>query len=358
MICCINCFKDVEVRNIIQSLSNIGNCDICHANQVYIYNTEKDDNLTPLFNGLLEVYAPLSNLSEHFPREKTRLLKDELYRNWSIFNIDEENIYRLIREICFEKYEETPELFDGPIAIPAIVDDTYLKEKQLFGLNDWDKFAKSIKEENRFHTDVFNTNILKNYIRSCIVHLKKGELYFRARRSSNENGFELCEMGAPPKEKAGDGRANPKGISYLYLANDIGTAIYEIRAGVLDYISVGTFKLEKNIKLIDLTSLSEISPFYIEGQTQYAINKEHLRKIGDEIARPINIQDDPLDYLPTQYIVDFIKSLPEKYDGIKYHSTRKEGGYNLAIFDDNLFKCIDVAVYKVTSLSYRGTFEN
>jgi len=45
-------------------------------------------------------------------------------------------------------------------------------------------------------------------------------------------------MGAPPNEKVSDGRGNPKGISYLYTANSIETAIYEVRPYLEDKITV------------------------------------------------------------------------------------------------------------------------
>jgi len=59
-------------------------------------------------------------------------------------------------------------------------------------------------------------------------------------------------MGNPPNELAKSGRANPNGISYLYIANDV-TTLYEARASLFDYVSVGTFKLEEDIRVVDLS---------------------------------------------------------------------------------------------------------
>jgi len=41
--------------------------------------------------------------------------------------------------------------------------------------------------------------------------------------------FPADEMGAPPANKTTEGRVNPRGISYLYLATNPKTAVAEIR---------------------------------------------------------------------------------------------------------------------------------
>ena len=93
-----------------------------------------------------------------------------------------------------------------------------------------------------------------------------------------------------------------------------------------------------------MTQIDKISPF-LAGMdfTQYAFNIEHFRKIKNEIAKPLRRYDSPLDYLPTQYISDLIKSQGIK--GIAYQSTMIEGGLNYAIFDESLFTCKSIRVY-------------
>lgn len=160
-------------------------------------------------------------------------------------------------------------------------------------------------------------------------------------------------MGAPPNDKAKGGRVNPEGISILYLADEAETTLYEIRAGVYDYVTVGRFKLLKDIEVINLANIDQISPFigidYGFDLTQYAMNIEHLKMIAQEISKPLR-NDNALDYLPTQYISDYIRS--KGYDGIEYGSTMRKQGFNLAVFDPTLFKCTSTKVYDVKSISY------
>ena len=62
----------------------------------------------------------------------------------------------------------------------------------------------------------------------------KEKKYFRA-RISDKKGFPKKYMGNPPSLLTKSGRANPEGISYLYLANNIETTLFEVRAGLKDF---------------------------------------------------------------------------------------------------------------------------
>lgn len=57
-----------------------------------------------------------------------------------------------------------------------------------------------------------------------------------------------------------------------------------------------------------------------------------------------------LDYVPTQYICDYVKHLG--YDGIRYKSTLVEGGINYAIFDEKKFDCVGVKVVHIGNIHY------
>lgn len=138
-----------------------------------------------------------------------------------------------------------------------------------------------------------------------------------------------------------------------YLADSRDTTLYEIRAGIYDYVTVGKFILKEDIDVINLADIDKVSPFvgiqYGFDFTQYAINIDHLKMIGNEIAKPLR-NDNHLDYLPTQYISDYIRS--RGHDGIEYISTMRKKGVNLAVFDEAKLKCTDVSVYDITSISY------
>jgi hypothetical protein len=56
-----------------------------------------------------------------------------------------------------------------------------------------------------------------------------------------------------------------------------------------------------------------------------------------------------LDYLPSQYLCEYVKSLG--YDAIEYGSSLKEGGINIAVFNDNKLEVKSTEVYEITSVN-------
>lgn len=359
MIFCEHCFRDKEVASIIRSVSTgiVGTCPTCQKRNAYLYDTATQSELTPYFEELLNIYSPASALPETYPKAERRSLIDDLSERWDIFaDIPRSKIYDILTAICHDLYSDIPELFDGTIGIPELYDSDYLKDHALLKNNDWDAFVNEIKTKNRFHSKLINFEILEKYCSFIRKIYKAGEVFYRA-RISERSGFPPEEMSAPPAGKSSEGRANARGITCLYIANDVDTTLHEVRAGVFDYVSVGSFRLKRDITVVDLKAINGISPF-VEGleYLDHAINKQYLARLNAEMSKSLRRSDSTLDYVPTQYIVDFIKSIEhndeQEYDGIEYNSTTNPGGYNLAIFDPDLFECVSVDVYDIEKLQY------
>jgi len=357
---CEKCFCDSEIISIITSKDKQGDCQICKTKNVFVYDTDVSDYLSATFDELISIYTPIKLLPSEFPKSETRLLKDELVNNWNIFNKrSQAEVYTIITNICAEKYAYMPELFDQPIGLKELYDSDYLNQHSLLKTNSWDKFTRALKNENRFHTDFINLQLLEKFCSYIRKPYKKGQKFYRSRISS-DSGFDIGEMGAPPSEKASEGRANALGISCLYLGDSIETTIHEVRAGAFDYVTIGTFELNEDITVVDLKKINRIDPFIIGLDfAEHAINKEHLNKINDEMGKALRKSDGVLDYVPTQYISDFIKSIEKRdgsgakdYSGIEYNSVINKGGYNLAVFNPQLFDCIAINTYKIDNLQY------
>lgn len=359
MIFCKNCFIDQEVQNIIVGLNNVGNCPICGSKNINIYDTDKNTELTESFESLLEIYTPKAELPNNYPKEKLRFLKEELNQNWNIFNekISLDEIYEIVKNICSELYKTNSNLFDGYIGIEEFANVEYIKNNSIIKNNTWEDFVEHIKYKNRFHIDSIEPRIFNDFFNKATIQYKKGDVFYRA-RISDKQGFGPSEMSAPNRENVKNGRANSEGIRCLYLASNLETTIHEVRANIFDYVTIGTFVLQKDIVVVDFRSINNISPFAIEDLTKYAINKPILEKINNEIAKSVSRNDSILNYLPTQYICDYIKSIRDNktgqniYAGIEYSSTTYPKGYNLAIFDPDLFKCENAKVYRINSIDY------
>ncbi len=351
MNCCVKCFKDKEIIDIIKGKEK-GKCDFCNNDNVYICKIEENKNLKDSFESLLDVYTPVAGIEKPYPRE-AELMKNVLSLHWNIFNLDAMQIYDFLIKLFPEKYKEQPELFDAPVWIADSVNKEYMKVYSILGNYQWEDFVGEIKNKNRFHTNIINKNILKTIIEGMKKTYKKGHEFYRARIWDDRHihGFEKKEMGAPPVDKATAGRVNSEGISCLYLADSKQTTYHEIRAGVYDDITIAKYKLKKDVKVVNLATIDKISPFSDIDSSLLAINLPNLKKIGDEISKPLRRQDSSLDYLPTQYISDYIKSIG--FDGIEYKSAMHRDGRNIAFFDEESLKCMNIESYRISELTYK-----
>lgn len=359
----INCFEDVEIRTIISSIGEKGTCDLTGKKDVYIYDTEhvsEDYDLKAYFLEIIDIYTPESLLPSGFPSDNLKLIEEILVSDWSIFSVPKECVKRIIVAICKSEYSEDSKIFTERVGLEKLCDSDFLKRNCLTRESTWEKFTSSIKSINRFHSNHINLKLLKTFFESPVMQkvIAKGDTEFYRARISDENRFKKSEMGPPPMGLITAGRANSQGIRCLYLSNDEITTIHEIRARDFDYISIGKFKAKEDLHIVDLSNLDKISPFSMDdfNAEWFSINMSILKKISREIAKPLRRQDSDLDYLPSQYISDYVKSLG--YDGICYRSTLNKEGVNYAIFDSKKFECIDVNLVHIDSVEYVITTVN
>lgn len=365
MLYCSNCFTDIQIKAIIDGTNadarknvnhKIGNCNFCGATDVYVCDTSNGGPIEEYFNGLLDIYTPSYMLPHNFPKNKIGFIKDILHDRWHIFNLDisENKIYDFIKSICAKKYSSNPMLFNSEVGVRQFCDTNYLEDNSILKNHNWDEFVENIKTVNRFHSSYINIEKLDDFLKYDVnPSYKEGRVFYRARICPNAGGYASDDMGAPPSCKAKDGRVNSKGIPVLYLSDSIETTLNEVRAEKYDYVTIARFRLKKDIKVIDLANIvNRISPFTDIDYTQYAINIEHLEKIAEEISKPVRSNNE-FDYIPTQYISDYIKS--RKYDGIEYTSVMGEGGENIAVFNPKELECIRTEVYKIDSIKYYTT---
>lgn len=363
MIFCSMCFRDPEIKAIIDERGSLGECPVCGSVNFSVYDTEKDSTLIGICDNLLSVYTAEKDLPESFPKSDLRTLVDVIRNEWDIFSdIPNEAILDILKSLSPTMLDYYPAIFENNVGIREKYDKEYLMNHSILRTDKWDDFVESIKHINRFHTELIDKKRLKDYCMNISKEITVGkERFYRGRISHNTNGYTPSEMGAPPKGIATAGRANSAGISRLYLTNDRTTTFHEIRAAEYDYVTIGTFKLLKPLKIVDLKQISQISPFGEDVDcTALAINREHLLRINQEMSKTMRRGDSQLDYLPTQYISDFIMSITDDsgnpvFDGIEYQSVMHSKGSNFAIFYPEKFKCTYSRTYEVKQLRYNTT---
>lgn len=304
-----------------------------------------------MLSSIFEIYVPESKLPYAYPEEGKEYLITRMLEEWDIFSGDEAEVGRLIHEFVSDSFALDTKLLTEKVGIPKLYDEAYLNSNAIMGKYSWDIFKRYIRNENRFHSKYIQLDVLALTLKETEILIPEGMKFYRA-RISDKFGYPPSKMGASPKDIATPGRANSKGQSCLYLCSTRKTTVKEIRARAFDYVTIATFKLNRQIKVLDLSAIGHISPFHTNSdKVAYLINEHCLRQIQDDMAKPMSRLDSDLDYLPTQYISDFAKYLG--YDGVKYLSTFDETSYNIALFDASACDCTYRRNYLIDNLDYK-----
>jgi hypothetical protein len=104
--------------------------------------------------------------------------------------------------------------------------------------------------------------------------------------------------------------------------------------------------------VISLRTSFQVSPWNDFSLKEYVKNRRFLDILENDLAKPLRRQDNELDYLPTQYLCEYIKSLG--YDGVEYGSSLHEEGINLVIFNDEKLDCNDIEVHEISKIEIQS----
>jgi len=130
----------------------------------------------------------------------------------------------------------------------------------------------------------------------------------------------------PDKNHCSEGRANPKGIPYLYLATKKETAMAEVRPWIGANISLAQFKILEDITIINF-SLDEVKRTLIYLKEPKPDKREDIvwADINDAYSKPVDRINNIIEYVPTQIISEFIRK--QGYAGIAYKSLLGNGAW-------------------------------
>lgn len=329
---CTCCFADIEIKSYIESESTEkGVCDYCN---------EYADLLE--VGELLDFFTEFLNI---FQSDNDGLqLVDIIQSDWEIFS-STTILFDILSDITLATNQHN--LLESGVSY---------NEDILECVHHWNVLKNDIRKEWRFVT---NIEKLQDYgwdslfAKSEIIDINK--LLYRARihQEENQDAYPIQQMYTPPAEKTSAGRANPLGIPYLYLSDSPDTTIYETRASYLDDISIGTFKIKdgKQVKIIDLTNeLNNYdSPFISEDITILTKSKLLTKIISKDLAKPLRRYDSEIEYIPTQFICEYVRYVSGA-NGIKFNSSLHSDGINYVIFEPELFECVSVEKRQVISV--------
>jgi hypothetical protein len=292
---------------------------------------------------LAEKFGPLVNIYE--PDVRGRLLVEWLKQDWRMFHagLSSAQCKELLAEVL-DNGEIVRQLFSPS---PKYYSD---------GLERWEKLRTELMHENRYFPAA---QLDKDRLKALFSLLHADEMlpdWYRARLQIGDTLFNLDEMGAPPRRVAGHGRANPAGIPYLYLGSTPETALAEIRPHTGEKACVAKFIIPPGLILLDLRNpRGLVSPFELGDEDQIGLLRsdiDFLERLGEELTRPIMPQGALIDYVPSQYLCEFIKKCG--YAGVIYRSS-VSNGINLALFDPKMATGTDVRPYAIKQVTVEVT---
>jgi len=204
----------------------------------------------------------------------------------------------------------------------------------------WHEFSSRIKHKRRFF-DALAFELLADILgapRSSIatelpvLEIGPGtrvESVFRARRAdSRKEAYTIHEnppkeLGPPPPEKATAGRMNSAGIAVFYGGLSEDTAIAEVRPFVGSLVVVGEFKVQKSLKILDLTKIGILftGSIFADDYESRADRRRFLEGFHALIAKPIQPHEEQLEYIPTQAVAEYVSNVLG-FDGILYGSAQ------------------------------------
>jgi hypothetical protein len=334
MFCCPYCFSDSFLRSqIYASQDKTGNCTFCRNKDVIVI---KPDQLYDWFQPLLALYQidpsgkPLNHL---------------LQNDWSIFGFDTDSTQKkLLKEISSDDN-----------IIKANFTPVLLTEKK--NLQQWEKFREELKHKNRFFpNNAPGRDEIEPFGKHIGIELKKdSQKFYRARINNSNKAFPLSQMKKPPKNVSTNGRANPIGIPYLYVASTIETAISEVRGHKGETLTIAEFQLNKALELVDLRDpKNTVSPFELVDEDELEFlykNMPFLSMLGNELSKPIIPREANLEYLPSQYLCELFKTIG--FHGIIYKSSISDG-HNYVLFSDRGLKPVGLYQYKITDIETKS----
>jgi RES domain-containing protein len=209
---------------------------------------------------------------------------------------------------------------------------------------DYEYFASYIRRESRYVLDARQREFLEAVAetsRKRTTTIPQGQVLWRAAQGYvAEEGVHphdvffldsieplAIERMKPLRDRAYEGRVNPKGVPCLYMAMNAETAMMETRPWAGTVLTVSQLVLLKQVTVVDCTLHAT---FNLDIKTQEQLENNSWYVLNEAFSLPVFQAEDGADYAPTQYIAEAFRAAG--YGGIMYTS-QVGNGKNIALFD-------------------------
>ena len=218
----------------------------------------------------------------------------------------------------------------------------------------WNNFKEEIKYKNRFFFNksieyLFSNIFAPNAVRMFDSYKCKA---YRVRKGNYVDSDDR-EMLEAPSGKPGLGRCNPIGISYLYAAHDISTALREV-IKVSDSEEVHDFTVAE--LELDLGMVFSFAYYRFDYMYESRVDKKSryfFEMMNKEFGKMITM-DNQIDYLPLQYVSEYIKNLG--FDGFVFVSS-VTGSLNYVMFNEHKRRILRKGLLKVQGNNVAARYE-
>ncbi len=369
--CCEKCFNDEYVIELIKSKRVVDNeCKYCGSKGVSV---AKVSDLSDMFNKLFTYFVKSEPQKYYYYDGQPTF--EEVYGTG-------ENLWNLLREQwdVFSDITDENLLYDilnankdvGTVDIISAntMFFTAMDVSDHFNVGDWwNDLADSLKHKNRFFPQISScsqkNDELLDYLETLFLSISttvdENDEFYRARIGEY---VKSTELEAPPEDKIlAGGRANPVGIRVLYSAIDKETAIAEVRPWKSAKVTIASVKPKEPLKLVDLSKVSDRmdkilqSPFSVNNIYEELTVLNVLSNLDKALSKPVSPDTSELDYIPSQYLTEYIKFLG--YDGVIFRSSLGPGENYVFYEQENKFwmpeSKLNVKIldhYEVSGLKY------
>lgn len=181
-----------------------------------------------------------------------------------------------------------------------------LKQSPL--VKELESFAEKLRHESLFFTrSPMIEDCIKKYSENLSGEISKGMKLWRVRKHEGKGPprklYTRKEILNPPVMKAREGRLNPAGISFLYLANTLETAVLETGCRAGDFVTAAQFRAKDKLSYFTLIKTDEIREDMTEDERYF------FDRLDEMIGMPIDNISDPSSYRVTQWFGEFIKNI-------------------------------------------------
>jgi hypothetical protein len=147
-----------------------------------------------------------------------------------------------------------------------------------------------------------------------------------------------------------EGRANPRGVSYLYVATTAETALSEIRPWVGSVNTCSEFETRRDLPLVNcaLHHGDPLNLFGVHGATR---SQGRWAAIDQAFSTPVDSNAVEGRYIPTQTPAEMFRQ--DSFDGALYKSRLNGTGFNIVLFDLSYADVVDSKVYRTKAIDFR-----